>query len=204
MTAARRAPQRGDEFEEPNMKLTSAFAVVLVLHVVAVGGIYAFNSLKVHKVAMTENVSNNPAKIISATVSPQPKPAIGSVHQVKSGETLAKIAAQHGVSAAELEEVNGLGNVGGLRVGQELKIPQKSPAKTTELATIKPIEKAPKTTGALKDSGQVHTVGKGETPVTIARKLNVSYDDLLKLNKIDDPKKLQIGQKLRIPAKSKS
>ena len=41
------------EFEEygpePNMKLSHAFLVVLMLHVVAVGGLYAFNSMKASK-----------------------------------------------------------------------------------------------------------------------------------------------------------
>jgi LysM repeat protein len=42
-------------------------------------------------------------------------------------------------------------------------------------------------------------VAKGDNPVTIARKFKVSYDDLLALNHIDDPRKLKIGQKLLIP-----
>ena len=46
-------------------------------------------------------------------------------------------------------------------------------------------------------------MAKGDNPVAIARKLHVSYAGLLKLNKIDDPKKLQIGQKLRIPVRNK-
>ncbi|HRJ73101.1 MAG TPA: hypothetical protein PLS03_12830, partial [Terrimicrobiaceae bacterium] len=32
--------------EEPNMKLSHAFMVVLVLHVIAVIGVFAFNSIK--------------------------------------------------------------------------------------------------------------------------------------------------------------
>ena len=55
-----------------------------------------------------------------------------------------------------------------------------------------------------KDSGQLYTVVKGDNSVTIAKKFHVSSADLLKINKIDDPKKLQIGQKLRIPAKIKN
>ena len=39
--------------------------------------------------------------------------------------------------------------------------------------------------------------------MAIARRLGVSYDELIKLNKIDDPKKLQIGQVLKVPAKTK-
>ena len=55
----------------------------------------------------------------------------------------------------------------------------------------------------MRDSGQLYTVVKGDNPVTIAHKLHVNYDELLKINKIEDPKKLKIGQKLRIPAKTK-
>jgi LysM repeat protein len=42
-------------------------------------------------------------------------------------------------------------------------------------------------------------VKKGDNPVTIAKKLKVPYNDLMALNHIDDPRKLQIGQKLVIP-----
>jgi len=52
-----------------------------------------------------------------------------------------------------------------------------------------------------KDSGNFYTVAKGDTLVSIAKKLHVGHDELLKLNQIDDPKKLRIGQKLRIPVK---
>jgi len=38
--------------------------------------------------------------------------------------------------------------------------------------------------------------------VTIAKKLKVSYDDLLALNQIEDPRKLKIGQKLLVPSKT--
>jgi LysM repeat protein len=42
---------------------------------------------------------------------------------------------------------------------------------------------------------------KGDNPVVIAKRLGVSEEELLKLNGISDPKKLQIGQELKIPAK---
>jgi LysM repeat protein len=47
-------------------------------------------------------------------------------------------------------------------------------------------------------------VAKGDNPVTIAKKFKVSYDDLIALNHIDDPRKLKIGQKLLIPDKVKT
>jgi LysM repeat protein len=51
-------------------------------------------------------------------------------------------------------------------------------------------------------SGKVYTVVKGDNPVTIAKKLKVSYDDLIALNHIENPRKLQIGQKLLVPTKT--
>ena len=54
--ATMNAPE--EEFDdygpEPNMKLSHAFLVVLLLHVVAVGGLYAFNSMKAGKVSPTK------------------------------------------------------------------------------------------------------------------------------------------------------
>jgi murein DD-endopeptidase MepM/ murein hydrolase activator NlpD len=46
-------------------------------------------------------------------------------------------------------------------------------------------------------------VKKGDNPVGIAKKLKVSYNDLIALNHIDDPRKLQIGQKLLVPDAAK-
>ncbi len=46
-------------------------------------------------------------------------------------------------------------------------------------------------------------VVKGDNPVTIAKKFKVAYDDLMELNHIDDPRKLQIGTKLLIPKPAK-
>lgn len=194
-TAARRADA---DYAEPNMKLSSAFVVVLVLHVVAIGGIYAFSSIKAHQPA--DPVPVRPSGK-SETEETDLKPSIAStgtakIHRVKSGDTLTRIAAANGVSMEDLEEANGLKNVGGLRVGQELKIPIRQAAR--------PVPEPRQTAAPLKDSGENYTVVKGDNPVLIAKKLHVGYDDLLKLNKIDDPKKLQIGQKLRIPAKHKT
>jgi LysM repeat protein len=218
---ARRIPQQAIE-TEPNMKLSTAVMIVLVLHVVAVGGIYAFSSIRAHRgggaldrVAAASASTSASAK--SAEGGAQSSGASGGAmktYRVRSGDTLSKIAANAGVSVDDLEEANGIKNVSALRAGQELKIPAKPvekpsepPAKTTVATAANPAKTtAPKDSSAAaaawpKDSGDTHVVVKGENPVTIAKKLGVNYDDLMKLNKIDDPKKLKIGQKLRIPMK---
>ncbi len=43
----------------------------------------------------------------------------------------------------------------------------------------------------------VHVVAKGDNPYSIAKKLHVSYNDLIATNEIKDPTKIQIGQKLK-------
>ena len=45
----------------------------------------------------------------------------------------------------------------------------------------------------------MHTVLKGETLSAIARNYNVSVNDILKLNKIDDVNHILSGQKIKIP-----
>lgn len=237
---------------EPNMKLSHAFVVVLVLHVIAVGGVFAFNTIKSNQrpnivsAAAETPVSNEtpvtsevappvasgivaPPSAGTATQVPVTQPAVvqqavaakpaattGATHEVKSGETLIRIATQYGVSVAALQEANAIEDPTKIRIGTQLVIPKSTntavvsapptPATTTQVsapvvANVPPKPVTPATTSpATKDSGEIYEVAKGDNPVSIARKLNVSYNDLLALNNIDDPRRLQIGQKLKVPA----
>lgn len=218
---ARHAPSKQQEYaeEEPNVRLASAFAVVLILHIVAVGGIYAFNSIKAHQPAVATDATSQQAAAAtkpeesdqnSAAAATGSNLAAAKIYRVKAGDTLTKIALANGVSVDDLEEANGLKSVGGLRLGQELKIPTKQAPKLIASDPHKPTDvktggetavKNATASSGVKDSGETYIVAKGDNPVAIAKKLKVGYDDLLKLNKVDDPKKLQIGQKLKIPAK---
>ena len=54
-----------------------------------------------------------------------------------------------------------------------------------------------------KAARQTHTVIKGESFSSIAEKYSVSVNELLKLNPMSDPRKLQIGQTLRLPIMEK-
>lgn len=46
---------------------------------------------------------------------------------------------------------------------------------------------------------RVHVLKKGETLYGIAREYGVKYTDIIALNKIEDVKRLRVGQKIRIP-----
>jgi LysM repeat protein len=131
------------DLAEPSMKLSRALLIVLLLHVVAVAGIIAFNAIKTRQASLPSAPSQTTVGIASADTKPQ------------------------------------------------VAVPN-PPA---------PLKAAAKTPAKVSDSGKVYVVAKGDNPVTIAKKFKVSYDDLLALNHIDDPRKLKIGQKLLIPDK---
>jgi LysM repeat protein len=160
-TARRSAASAGMEFEgipEPNMKLSRALLIVLLLHVVAVSGIIAFNAIKTRENSF---VPANPEQTDNTQAS-----TAGTVNHTETDK--ASVAAQK--ENARHEE------------------PKFSHSPSTE-------EQAK----AVSSSGKTYIVRKGENPVTIAKKLRVSYTDLMSLNHIEDPRKLQIGQKLLIP-----
>lgn len=173
---ARRAAGASAELDyeemEPNMKLSRALLIVLLLHVVAVSGIIAFNAIKTRQSsfvpAAPENAENNSTVLLGSTVS-------------SDASSPRSAAAQKENAPHDEARASGL--------------------------LSKPPAKDAKSTGHGKvpaSSGKVYTVEKGDKPVTIAKKLKVSYDDLMALNHIEDPRKLQIGQRLLIPKTTKS
>ena len=74
------------------------------------------------------------------------------------------------------------------------EIPKALPAQQAD----QPAEAAPPT-----PTGPVHIVTKGETLTVIARHYKVTVPELLKVNKIADVRKLQIGQTLVLPPGAK-
>jgi len=133
------------DMAEPSMKLSRALLIVLLLHIVAVAGIIAFNAIKTRQASLPSASTPTTVGIASADTKPQ-------------------------------------------------ALALNSPTAQT---SAKPPTK-------VSDSGKVYVVAKGDNPVTIAKKFKVSYDELIALNHIDDPRKLKIGQKLLIPEKIKT
>jgi 2',3'-cyclic-nucleotide 2'-phosphodiesterase/3'-nucleotidase len=195
LKATARVSQRAamDGFnQEPNMSLAKALVVFLVLHVVAVGGIYTFNSIKAHNIAV-ESPTPHAAK------DPAPAPSASAAARTIAS-TVKPSAAPHAI----VEEQPRVIPKNTPRPSQETV--RATPAPVAKVAAETPAVKpsVAKSVDGVKDSGALYTVAKGDNPVAIAKKLHVSYDALLKLNKISDPKKLQIGQKLHVPAKTKA
>jgi LysM repeat protein len=156
------AASGGMDFEgipEPNMKLSRALLIVLLLHVVAVAGIIAFNAIKTRERAFVPPTSNEAEN--------KPAETAQTVNPASSDKTR--------IATAQKENDR-----------QRESKPSHSPAKDEQPKTV-------------SSSGKTYVVKKGDNPVGIAKKLKVSYSDLVALNHIDDPRKLQIGQKLLVP-----
>ena len=166
--AAQRAAKYSEEdyaSDEPNVRLSRAFVVVLLLHVVAVGGIFAFSALKDRQAASSTGKAEK-AEITNgklATVQPAARePGIPEKSGTKS-EAQKLIDSSRQTTGSGTKSLSGGGS---------------EPA---------------------GDGGKTYVVQKGDSPAGIAKKFKVSYAELLKTNNIEDPKRLQIGQKLLIP-----
>lgn len=128
-----------EEYEsesEPSMKLSQAFIVVLVLHVVAVAGIYGFNQLKekpartaaakaetpeaAGPTAVTEKKADTAAKVETPT--PAKSQESQTTYTVVAGDTLKRIASKFKTSIESLEKANNLTSTSILKVGQTLVI----------------------------------------------------------------------------------
>ena len=212
--ASARAMRGGEEeyYEaEPNMKLSHAFMVVLILHVVAVGGIYAFNHIKVNKNPdLIANLSGRFAKatgVASSTVAAAPVvPAPPAPPQRQPGdadEPLPMIGSDAPV-VATAASVATTKPVAPLAASSAVApaVTQTSPPKAAVASKAAPKSAPVPVVATTAAAAGTYKVEKGDNPYKIAKKLGVTSQDLLKVNSIEDPTKLQIGQVLKVPAKA--
>lgn len=74
-----------------------------------------------------------PAPTATPTITPTP-----IIYSIQRGDSLLKIAQQFGVSVRSLQDVNGITDPRGLRVGQELMIPEPEEAGADATPTVEP------------------------------------------------------------------
>jgi LysM repeat protein len=116
-----------------------------------------------------------------------PKTKNTITHIVVPKETLFGLATKYNIKVEALQNANAAALTNGLKVGQELIIPQELSQKT-EIATSK----------------ITHLVQAKESLFSIARLYNVSVEDLDKANTAIIKDGLQVGQVINIPNKKKT
>ncbi|MDI1472600.1 Membrane-bound lytic murein transglycosylase D precursor [Thermodesulfovibrio sp. N1] len=108
-------------------------------------------------------------------------------YTVKKGDNIYRISKKFNVTVEDIKEANNL-TTDKLQIGMKLEIPEKN-------------SKITKKSKELKNSTepQYHIVKKGENLYRIAKKYNISVDELKRLNDLNS-NKLNIGQKLLVKA----
>ena len=232
---APRAAMNEYEAEEPTTKLSSAFFVVFILHVVAIGGIYAFNGIKASRIkdqppappatekaktgathdaktsaqaapppnATAAHPAASAAAVPPVPAATTPKETAAKQYIVKAGDNPTKIAIAFTLKTDELLAANNLKEGAILHQGQPLVIPAPKPAVKPVVAETHKTEVPAKQTDVppTRTTPGTHIVKKGDTATSIAKTYGFTAEEILKLNKITDAKKLQLGQVLTIPKK---
>jgi LysM repeat protein len=147
-----------------------------------------------------------PGTTVASALETQPVTDVtpATTYSVASGDSLSTIAKKNHLTKSDLAAANNLRLTSVLHVGQKLIIPAKAgqaPAAPSATAPARAAEQAPAEKAAAADSAR-HVVRAGETLGGIARKYGVKQGDIAVANNITDPRKIQPGQELIIPARS--
>lgn len=113
---------------------------------------------------------------------------------VKKGDSLDKIAREHKTTVTAIKQLNQLQN-NNLSIGKILKIPASSPkSSVTEIAVVETHQPVSSLEPVF------YTVKAGDSPWKIARQNNVSVEDILRLNHLNEEKarNLKIGDRIRV------
>ncbi|MEZ4635904.1 MAG: LysM peptidoglycan-binding domain-containing protein [Caldilineaceae bacterium] len=112
-------------------------------------------------------------------------------YTVQPGDTVSTIAEQFGITSQELRQMNLL-NDDQLRVGQVLRVPNTGAVDGDGNAGPAPVA----TTGPF-----IYVVQPGDSLMSIALKFDVSTNEIVAANTLEDPDSVFVGQELIIPGR---
>ena len=136
------------------------------------------------------------------------------IYKVKSGDNISEIANKYDVAIADIKKWNKLRGTN-INTGQKLKIIKNERVVTTVRKEVKSekaiVDTKTQTTLALKDTNSdesqnnkdFYEVQKGDNLLSIAKKFNVSIEDLKEWNNLDDSN-VQMGSKLALANKQET
>ena len=148
-----------------------------------------------------ESLEKDPAVVppsVSITPPQNPQPPKSTIHPnyvevtVKKGDALEKIARANATTVEAIKKANDL-KTSKLNIGQVLKVPVGTKKSTVDI-------KKEETKVVTNSQEEYYTIKSGDNPWKVARQYNVKFDDLLKLNGLDEEKarNLKIGDKIRV------
>ncbi len=206
-------PVAGPSFETYTVKKGDNLWTIARRSNVSLNELYAANGLDTTSILSIGQELQIPVEGSTATVTaPSPdtyQPTSfnqGSTeYMVKRGDSLSKIANQFDTSVRAIKAANGLSS-DLIRVGDKLVVPVSSSSTGTSSAmSAAPSDSisSSSTAPSFSASGaRTHTVKSGEYPGKIASQYDMTTDELLALNGITDPRKLQVGKVLQVSGSS--
>ncbi len=108
------------------------------------------------------------------------------VHKVENGETLYRVARQFGISVKTLMDANGITDPTSVKVGTILRIPGQGQSSSSSSAR------------STSSASGTHRVVAGDTYYSIARKYNISVNQLLSINNRTSKTVLKVGEVLAL------
>ena len=111
--------------------------------------------------------------------------AMPKYHVISSGETLTSIAKRYGATVEAIAKMNGIDDKRPIFPGQKLRVPRGGATQSKKKSG--------------KKEAIAYQVKKGDSLSSIAARHDISVAALLRANRIDPKKPLQIGQRLAIP-----
>jgi predicted chitinase/LysM repeat protein len=109
---------------------------------------------------------------------------VSKIHTVRSGDTLGEIAKRYNTTVSQLAKANRIANPNKIQVGQKIVVDG------FEAAGGKP-----------SSGSRSYTVKSGDTLGEIASRFGTTVSKLASANRIANPNKISVGQKLVIPGK---
>ena len=130
--------------------------------------------------------------LLSPSAAAGAPPDQAGIYTVQRGDTLSKIAARLGVSAADLVKANGIGNANLVYVGQRLTIPRAG-------APVTSVAPAASSTASATAANGTYIVRPGDTLAKLAARFGTTISTLMRLNGIKNANRIYVGQRLAVP-----
>jgi len=109
-------------------------------------------------------------------------------HKVRRGDSLSKIARRYRVKERELMALNNLRSRHRIRAGQVLRLPDDGSAPVVHVSRIAP------------PANGIYAVRRGDNITVISQRFGVTPKLLLSWNRLKNPNRLTVGQRLRVSA----
>ena len=193
----------GSSFETYTVKKGDSLWAISSRNNVSLNELYAANGLNKNSVLKIGQqiqipVEGGTASVTTVTADayqPSGYNMATETYTVKGGDNLSKIAVKYNTSVRAIKAANNKTS-DMIRVGEQLVIPVTGTTTGSKpTATVTPAKAASAPTISADGT---HTVKAGEYPATIARQYGMTTSELLAINGITDPRKMQIGQKLKV------